>query len=156
MDSNHKNYLERAQNEVNLAEIIMGVSINKDFQTNFKITKIDTYYNSVISHSYYCIFYFAKAYLAKKGIKASAPEDHKKTYNGFKKLVGEGVIDKELLRIYEDIIIKAEALLGIFKTERKKRGKFTYQKLSQSNLEPANESLKNAKIFYRSIRILCE
>lgn len=152
----YENYLERAENEINLAEIIMGLSINKDLQTNFKITKIDTYFSAVISHAYYCIFYSAKAYLSKKGIKTEAPEEHKKTYNEFKKFVENGVIDVELLKIYEKLIIRADILLHIFDKEKGKRGEFTYQKLSQANLEPANESLENAKIFYKNIRKLSE
>ena len=65
-------------------------------------------------------------------------------------------VDKELLNIYEDIIVKADILLGIFKVEKKKRGEFTYQRLSQANLEPANKSLENAKTFLKHIRRLCE
>ena len=118
--------------------------------------KEDTYYSAVISHSYYSIFYAAKAYLLLKGVKTKAPEEHKKTYNEFKKLVLQGIVDKELLAIYDDIMIKADNLLGIFKTEKKKRGTFTYQKLSQANLEPAKESLENAKTFLKHIRKLCE
>ena len=133
------------------------MSNHKELQVDvFKIEQPETYYSSVISHAYYYIFYSAKAYLAKKGIKTETPEEHKKTFEEFKKLVLRGVIDKELLKIYEDIIVKADTLLGIFKTEKKKRGTFTYQKLSQANLEPARESIENAKIFFKHIRMLCE
>ena len=157
MDLNYNLYLERANNEIKFADIALIVSNNKELQVNvFKIEQPETYYSSVISHAYYCIFYSAKAYLAKKGIKTEAPEEHKKTYEKFKKLVFQGIVDKELLNIYDDIIIKADTLLGIFKAEKKKRGKFTYQKLSQANFEPANKSLENAKTFLKHIRRLCE
>src|SRR3989338_749993 len=157
MDLNYNLYTERANNEIKIAEIILVISKDKDTQVNlFKIEEPETYYSAVISHSYYCIFYSAKAYLAKKGIKTEAPEEHKKTYDEFKKLVELGIVTKDLLKIYEEILVKAETLLGIFKTERKKRGAFTYQKLSQANLEPANKSLENAKTFFKSIRKLCE
>lgn len=157
MDLNYKLYLERANNEIKFAEIGFFVSNDKNLQIDvFKIEQPETYYSSVISHSYYCIFYSAKSYLAKKGIKTEVPEEHKKTYNEFKKLVLQGIVDKELLAIYDDIMIKADNLLGIFKTEKKKRGTFTYQKLSQANLEPAKESLENAKTFLKHIRKLCE
>ena len=157
MDLNYKLYLERANNEIKFAEIGFFVSNDKNLQIDvFKIEQPETYYSSVISHSYYCIFYSAKSYLAKKGIKTEVPEEHKKTYNEFKKLVLQGIVDKELLAIYDDIMIKADNLLGIFKTEKKKRGTFTYQKLSQANLEPAKESLENAKTFFKHIRKLCE
>lgn len=157
MDLNYNLYLERANNEIKFAEIALFVSNNKNIQVDvMKIEEPETYYSSVISHAYYCIFYSAKAYLSMKGIKTKAPEEHKKTYKEFKKLVVQGIVDRELLNIYEDIIVKAETLLGIFKTEKKKRGEFTYQKLSQANLEPANKSLENAKTFLKHIRMLCE
>ena len=156
MDSDTKLYLERAGNELKLAEIIMQMSINKDLQTKIPtIDKPDTYFSSVISHAYYSIFYTAKAYLIMKGIITKAPEEHKKTYNEFRRLVSQGVVDKELLRLYEEVLVKAEELLGIFKIEKKKRGEFTYQRIAQANLEPAKESLENAKNFLKHIYDLC-
>jgi len=156
MDLNYKLYLERANNEIKFADIALFVSNNKSIQLDImKIEEPETYYSSVISHSYYCIFYSAKAYLTKKGIKTEAPEEHKKTYNELKRLVEQGILAKELLEIYNDVIVKADTLLGIFKIEKKKRGEFTYQKLSQANLEPANKSLENAKTFFKYIRRLC-
>lgn len=157
MDLNYNLYLERANNEIKFADIALFVSNNKNIQVDvMKIEEPETYYSSVISHAYYCIFYSTKAYLSKKGIRTKAPEEHKKTYQEFKKLVAQGIVDRELLNIYEDIIVKADTLLGIFKVEKKKRGEFTYQKLSQANLEPANKSLENAKTFLKHIRRLCE
>ena len=156
MDSDTKLYLERADNELKLAEIIMQLSINKDIQMKIlEINKADTYFSSVISNAYYSIFYSAKAYLIMKGIITKAPEEHKKTYDEFRRLVSQGILDKELLRLYEDVLVKAEELLGIFKIEKKKRGKFTYQRIAQANLEPAKESLENAKIFLKHIYDLC-
>ena len=156
MDSDTKLYLERANNELKLAEIVMQISINKDIQTQIpEIDRPDTYFSSVISHSYYSIFYTAKAYLIMKGIKTKVPEEHKKTYEEFRKLVSQGIVDEELLRLYEEVLIKAEKLLGIFKIEKKKRGEFTYKRIAQANLEPAKESLENAKTFLKHIYDLC-
>ena len=157
MDLNYNLYLERAKNEVKLAEIILFLSNDKNIQINvFKIEEPETYYSSVISHAYYCIFYSAKAYLSKKGIKTEAPEEHRKTHEEFRRLVVQGIVNEELFKLYEEIIIKAETLLEIFKTEKKKRGTFSYQRLSQANLKPASESLQNAKTFFKHIRKLCE
>lgn len=155
MDLIYKNYLERAQNEINLSEIVMELSLKPSIQTKFNVTKVDTYFSSVISHSYYCIFYSAKAYLLNREIKTRMPNEHKKTYEQFKKLVKRGLVDKELLEIYDEIIIKAETLLGIFKQEKKNRGEFIYQKLAQANKEPARKSLQNAKLFFKHINKLC-
>ena len=157
MDSDTKLYLDRAENELRLAEIIMQLSINPNIQTNIpEVSKTDTYFSSVISHAYYSIFYTAKAYLITKGIITKVPNEHKKTYSQFKKLVSQGIIDKELLRLYEEVLVKAENLLGIFKVEKIKRGEFTYKRIAQANLEPAKESLANAKTFLKHIYDLCD
>ncbi len=156
MDSDTKLYLERAENELKLAEIIMQISINQDLQVRIlDLIKTDTYFSSVISHAYYSIFYTAKAYLMMKGVITKAPEEHKKTYEEFKRLVEQGVIDGELLKLYEEVLVKAENLLGIFKVEKKKRGQFTYQRIAQANLDPAKESLSNARTFHKHIYDLC-
>ena len=145
-------YLDKAENELKLAEIIFNLSKNKEIQFSvFKISDPETYFSSVITHSYYCIFYCAKAYLIKKEIKTSLPEEHKKTYNEFSNFVKKGVLDKELLSIYQNELIKAENLLDIFRKEKKKRGEFTYKKLPQANQEPASESLENARKFFKLI-----
>ena|SRR3989344_6455880 len=152
-----KLYLERAENELILAKAIFTLTQDEKLQKEtFEIKSPFTFYSAVISHAYYCIFYSAKAYLLKKGIKVEAPEEHRKTYEEFKKLVLEGIIDVELLKFYEQAMIRAERLLGIIKAEKKKRGDFTYQIIPQANQEPAKESLDNAREFFRHIYNLCE
>jgi uncharacterized protein (UPF0332 family) len=150
MDS--KLYIERAENEIKLAEIIFTISDKQHIQTQtFKIKNPETYYSAVITHCYYSIFYAAKAYLTKKGIKITAPEEHKKSFEEFKKFVDTGELDVELLKIYRQALVRAESLLGIFKEEKKKRGEFTYRTMPQANKEPAQESIEHAKIFFRNI-----
>lgn len=152
MDSSYSLYLQRANNELKLSEIILALSKDIKIQSDvFKVAEPETYYSAVISHAYYCIFYSAKAYLFKFGIRTYAPEEHEKTYEELKKLVEKGYLRIELLKIYEDVLIKAETLLGIFKSEKSKRGEFTYQKLPQANLEPAKESFDNATLFFKTI-----
>ncbi len=150
MDS--KLYIHRAENEIKLAEIIFVISEEPNLQKeNFKIVNPETYFSAVISHSYYSIFYGAKAYLAKKGIEVFAPEEHKKSFDEFKKIVENGELDVELLKIYQEALVRAEYLLGIFKEEKRKRGEFTYRTMPQANKEPAKESIEHAKIFYKNI-----
>ena len=156
MDSAYKIYLARAENELNLSEIIQKISDDKKIQVEVFGIKEDTYYSAVIAHAYYSIFYAAKAYLMLKGIKTQAPEEHKKTFEEFSKLVEKGMVDVELLRIYHKMIIKADTLLHIFKLEKNKRGKFTYQRIPQANKEPARESVINSKTFFKNIFQLCE
>lgn len=146
-------YLQRAENELVAAQMLFDISGNPLLQKEqFKLEKEFTFYSSVISHSYYCIFYAAKSSLIKIGIKTEAPEVHKKTLEAFEKyLVKTGKLDVELLKIYQKIVVRAEELLGIFSKEKWKRGRFTYQKLPQANREPAKESFDNASFFFKNI-----
>jgi uncharacterized protein (UPF0332 family) len=156
VDSEHKLYLQRAQNELSLSLMILRISDDKNLQVSIFRMKEDTYYSATISHAYYSIFYAAKAYLLLKGIKTEAPKEHKKTFDAFSKLVDEGIIDVELLKIYRNMLIKADTLLRIFELEKGKRGKFTYRRMPQANQEPAQESIRNAQFFYKNIFGLCE
>ena len=146
-------YLQRAENELVTAQMLFDVSNNPTFQKEqFKLEKDFTFYSPVIGHSYYSIFYSAKAILIKNGVKTESPEVHKKTLEAFEKyLVSTGKLDIELLKIYQKMIVRADALLGIFFIEKRKRGEFTYQKLPQANKEPAQESLNNASFFFKNI-----
>jgi uncharacterized protein (UPF0332 family) len=116
----------------------------------------DTYFSAVISHAYYGIFYMAKAYLLTKNIKTKPPEEHKKTYEEFEKLVQQGIIDVELLKIYRKMMLRADTLLKIFGQEKGKRGRFTYRTLPQANKDPAQESLSNAETFFKHLYNLTE
>jgi len=148
-----KIYLSRAENELIAAEILFRISKEERLQKEeFKLEKDFTFYSSVIGHAYYCIFYSAKAVLLQEGIKTYPPEVHKRTLAAFENyLVKTGKLDVGLLSIYKKLVLRAEVLLDIFDKEKKKRGEFTYQKLSQANLEPAKESLDNASLFYKHI-----
>lgn len=149
-----KLYLERAENEISLAETLFRISSENLLKENLNLPKNGTFYSAVISHSYYAIFYCAKAILLSKEIKTKSPYEHRKTYSEFKKLVDSGFINKTLFDIYEIESVKAENLLEIFFSEKKKRGKFTYHKLPQANKEPAKESLGNALLFFKNINVI--
>ncbi len=57
MDLNYNLYLERAENELYLSEIIFKISKDDNIQKEiFSLPKSQTFYSSVISHSYYAIF----------------------------------------------------------------------------------------------------
>jgi len=147
-------YLSRSENELIAAKILDNISKDEKLKKEqFKIEGNVTFYSSVISHCYYCIFYSAKAILLNQGIKTSMPNVHGKTLRAFNKfLVQNGKLDEGLLRIYEDMAIKADVLLNIFYLEKGKRGEFTYETLPQANAKPAKESLDNADFFFRTIR----
>ena len=156
MDFEYKIYLARAQNELNLSTMVQKISDDKKMQIDIFGMKEDTYYSAVISHAYYSIFYAAKAYLLFKGIKTQIPEEHRKAFDEFSKLVDKGIVDVELLKIYQNMLMKADTLLHIFELEKSKRGKFTYRRIPQANQEPAQESIKNAITFFNNVYRLCE
>ena len=54
-------------------------------KTSLNVPDDMTFYSSVISHSYYSIFYAAKALLLTKKIITNSPEIHKKTFESLGK-----------------------------------------------------------------------
>ena len=152
MDSQVEIFLKRANNEILAAESLKRLSEESKYKEEFNIPQEATFYSSVISHSYYSIFYATKAILLTKNIRTFSPGIHKKTYDLFDKtFVKTGVLDKKLLQIYTDLVVKAGDLLEIFKDEKWKRGNFTYQVIAQANKIPAEDSLTNAKLFVANI-----
>ncbi len=152
MDSLVEIFLERAGNEIMAAESLKKLSEENDAKEEFSLPQDTTFYSSVISHSYYAIFYAAKAILLTKNIKTASPEIHKRTYEEFKKnFVDNGVLDVQLLEIYRKMVVRADDLLDIFRDEKRKRGDFTYQTIPQANKQYADDSIKNAKMFVSNI-----
>ena len=152
MDSMVSVLLKRSENELMIAEKLKRLSEEKEAKEFMEIPESVTFYSSVISHSYYAIFYSAKAILLTKNIKTSPPEVHRKTFEEFKRrFVDTGNLDVKLLEIYRKMIVRADKLLEIFRDEKWKRGNFTYNTIPQANREPAEDSLKNAKLFVSNI-----
>lgn len=150
MDSKVEMFVKRARTEIDSAEILFQVSEDKKVKGNFNVKEDSTFYSGVISHSYYSIFYCAKAMLLTKKIETEAPEIHKKTFEKFKEVfIDTGLLDTKLLIIYHSMIVRAEALLEMYKAEKRKRGDFTYNTIPQANRNPAEESIKHAKEFFK-------
>ncbi|MFH0701184.1 MAG: HEPN domain-containing protein [Candidatus Woesearchaeota archaeon] len=157
MDSTAKIYLQRSLNEISIAKLLLTVSGDNKKKQEFQIDEEMTFYSGAISHAYYSIFYAAKATLLTRGIKTEMPDVHKKTYEIFKaEFVDSGILDIELLKIYEKMIVRADELLQIFKDEKWKRGHFTYQTIPQANKEPAEQSVQNASAFLKNIKMILE
>lgn len=149
MDSKAEMYLKRARTEMDSAILLFKISSNP-ILNRFSIDSNDTFYSGVISHAYYSIFYCAKAMLLSRKIETYSPEIHKRTLKMFKKIfIDTELLDKKLFEIYNEMIIKADTLLQIFKTEKQKRGNFTYNTIPQANRSPAQESIEHSKTFYR-------
>ncbi len=152
MDSMAEIYFDRASNELMAAESLKKLSEDSKAKEEFNIPQKTTFYSSVISHSYYAVFYAAKAILLTRKIKTDAPNVHKKTYDEFKRVfVDTGMLDMKLLNIYKEMVIKADDLLQIYRDSKWKRGKFTYKTIPQANKEPAEESIRHAGIFISNI-----
>ncbi len=64
-------FIKRTENELLLAEKIKVLSEDRESKEFMEIPEGATFYSSVISHSYYAIFYSAKAILMTKNIKTS-------------------------------------------------------------------------------------
>jgi len=157
MDLAANSLLERADNELIAAKTLKKLSEEVKFKKDADIPLEITFYSSVISHAYYCIFYAAKSYLISKSIPLlSTQGQHQQVYFKFKQLVLNGIIDKELLDIYESVMIKAEALLGIFNEEKTKRKAYTYETIPQANKSPAEDSISNAITFISHIKNLIQ
>jgi uncharacterized protein (UPF0332 family) len=153
MDSEVKLLLDTADNELLVARTLKKLSEDDKLKTDLTIPFKTTFYSSVISHSYYSIFYSARAALLSVGIKISAPFIHNKAYDEFKKaFVNSKRLDKHILEAYETVLVRAEDLLQIMKDEKSKRGKFTYKTYSQANKDPAEDSINNAFLFFKHIK----
>ena len=152
MDSLVEIFMERANNEILAAESLKKLSESGKLKEELSLPEKTTFYSSVISHSYYAIFYAAKAILLTKNIKTTSPDVHKKTFELFREhFVDNGLLDVKLLKIYRELVIRADELLEIFKEEKWKRGTFTYKTIAQANKSPAEDSLKNTKKFVSNI-----
>ncbi|MBU4245720.1 MAG: HEPN domain-containing protein [Nanoarchaeota archaeon] len=150
MDSKAEMYLKRARTEIDSAILLFEASNRKDLLASLSLDVSDTFFSGAVSHSYYAIFYSAKAMLHSKNIDTKPPEIHKKTFEAFKTaFIDSGILNVKLLMIYKEMIIRAETLLEIYKEEKKKRGNFTYNTIPQANLTPAKESIENAKLFFK-------
>lgn len=155
MDSGVRLFIERSENELRLAKAIFNLSQEENFKIELGANPSDTFYSAAISHAYYAIFYAAKSLLLTKKINTKAPEIHKKTIDEFRKnFVDTGILDLELFKMYQKMIIRADELLGLYQTEKTKRGQFTYHTIAQANIPPAKESLGNAKKFVQNIKTI--
>lgn len=146
-------YIQRSENEFRLAKLVFNLSDDSEIKVRLGANPDDTFYSAAISHSYYSIFYAAKSLLLTKNIDTKSPEVHRKTFEEFKKnFVDTGILDIKLFQIYKKMIVKADELLGLFSREKWKRGNFTYKTIAQANIDPAKESIGNAKKFLTNIK----
>src|SRR3989338_1088904 len=118
---------QRAENELKHGELSFKISQDNELKKKLELLPEDTFYSGTISHAYYAIFFAAKTLLAESGITTKSPNIHKATLDAFAYyLVISKKLDFELLKIYKSAAVKADTLLGVFASEKDKRGEFTY------------------------------
>lgn len=150
---NIKLNLIKAENELKHAEAVFKISFNDSLKRELELLETDTFYSGVISHAYYAIFFAAKALLIKEKIITKSPNIHKATLDAFSYYyILSGKLDVKILLLYKSAIIKADALLSLFVSEKEKRAEFTYKTLPDANRIPAKESLDNANKFLINIK----
>ncbi|MBI5065053.1 hypothetical protein HZA97_02345 [Candidatus Woesearchaeota archaeon] len=139
----------KAENDLALADGLLKISIKKNALFGNK-----TFFDWVIVASYFSIFHSTQALLGLKKVKI-IKRRHEATLFAFAKhFITTKELEDELFFIYENVENKAKELLDIFEEEKRKRGLFQYNRLSRENLEPAKESLNNAKKFVDTIRFI--
>ena len=156
MDIRARGYILRAEKELLLSNANNEMSNDPGLKRKLGIPNSMTFYNNVIAGSYYSIFYSAKAYLISRRIITRAPEEHKKTYDEFSKIVDSGRLSEDLKAIYDEESLKADELLGIFFHEKRNRGRFTYSMNAEANRPFAEKSLYNARAFVSAISAVLE
>ncbi len=145
----------RAQNELRLSNSIFNISGDANLKKALNLRQEDTFYSQTISHAYYAMFFATQALLITQGLRTRPPNIHKATLDAFAyHFIITGKIDIKLFELYHSSLIKADNLLGLFVTEQEKRSEFTYKTISQSNIEPAQESITHAEEFLTHINMM--
>lgn len=143
---------QKAVNDLALAQGLLKISTDEKIKDALGYTKETTFFDWVIVSSYYSIFHAAQALLGIKKIKITGRLHHATLISFVKHYIVNNELAKELFLIYEDAESKAKELLEIIEEEKQKRGMFQYHRLSKNNLEPAKESIENAKTFLAAIQ----
>ena len=87
MDSKVRLLMDRAENEILAAQALKRLSEENSLKSEFNFPISTSFYSNVISHSYYAIFYIAKAYLLAKNVPLlSTQGQYQQVYFEFKKM----------------------------------------------------------------------
>lgn len=143
---------QKAVNDLSLAEGLLKISTSIKIKDILGYPNNATFFDWVIVCSYYSIFHATQALLGLKKIKIINRMHHATMISFARHYIINKELADELFFIYEDAENRAEELLEIFEEEKQKRGLFQYHRLSRNNLEPAEESINNAKIFLKSVQ----
>ncbi len=153
-NSSVQSYLKwlKAVNDLSLAKGLLKISTDPKIKDGLEYPADTTFFDWVIVCSYYSIFHATQALLGIKKIKITNRLHYATLIAFAKHFIVNNELAKELYFIYEDSEAKAKDLLEIFEEEKKKRGLFQYHRLSKNNLQPAKDSLENAKTFLNAVQ----
>ncbi len=142
----------KATNDLSLAGGLLKISTDDKLKDTLGYPKNATFFDWVIVCSYYSIFHATQALLGMRKIKIEDRLHHATLVSFAKHFILNNELAEELFLIYEDSETKASELLEILEEEKGKRGMFQYHRLSRNNLEPAKESIENAKKFLEAVQ----
>lgn len=143
---------QKAVNDLLLAEGLLRISTESKLKKALGFPDEATFFNWVVVSAYYSIFHATQALLGLKKIKIEGRRHYATMVAFARHFVISNELAEELYLIYEDSEAKARELLDIFEEEKGKRGLFQYNRLSRHNIEPAGESLENARKFLEAIQ----
>ncbi len=143
---------QKAVNDLLLAEKLLQISTNKKLKEVLSLGEDNTFFDWVVVCSYFSIFHATQALLGLKKIKIINRLHHATLTSFAKHFIINDELAEELFFIYEDAETKAKDLLDILEEEKGKRGLFQYHRLSRHNLDPAKDSVENAKKFLATVQ----
>ncbi len=147
--------VKKANNNLKFAKTTLALCENNEVKDSLGLQEKDSFYDWVIVVAYYAMFHITQALLATKKIKITNIRVHEATLYAFAhNFILTKELEDELFFTYEDAEAKAEELFTSLSEERRKRGKFTYERLPQANKEPAEESITHATEFVREIETI--
>lgn len=143
---------KKAVNDLSLAKTLLSISTSEKNKDDLELPKDSSFFDWVIVSSYYSIFHATQALLGLKKIKIVSRLHYATMITFAKHYIANDELADELFFIYENAENKASELLEIYEEEKEKRSLFQYHRLSKNNLEPAKESVENAKTFLDSVK----
>lgn len=160
-----KFFLENSKKSFDSAKILMEASTNKKLQEELGYPEFDGSL-WVINSSYYSMFYMVRALLENSGIKIKSDS----TTQSIHQIVFQSLVyffymnkrlEKKLIDDFQEAITesgeilgkeKANKLIEEYKSEKEKRGIFTYE-LGQIAMQgKAKTSLERARFFNQEIK----
>lgn len=175
LDKNNKRFMDfyimNGEQSLRTAGLLLRISNDIQAKNFHRLPEDFDSYLWTINTSYYSMFYFVGALLAKNGIKVNTESSiHSVTFDTFVYYFLEK-LEKHFLEEFEKALIESQDLLGKggiiqkskektmdllikYDSERSKRGTFTYEMGNIAKRNKAETSLKRAKEFIEHIRSL--